>query len=56
MDAPQQAHCWKTPFFWEPGCPEAPSRGALRFERVSDNWLRSAIGTVMSTSLDASDR
>ena len=56
MDAPQQGHYWKTPFFWEPGCPEPPSRGALRFEVATDEWLRSAIGTVMSTSFDASDR
>ena len=56
MDAPQQGHYWKTPFFWEPGCPEAPSRGTLRFEIADDDWLRTAIGAVMSTSLDESDR
>ena len=56
MDAAQPGHYWKTPFIWEPGCPEAPLRGALHFEVAGDDWLHRAIGTVMSSSLDASDR
>lgn len=47
---------WKTPFYWEPGCPDAPPPGEVAFAPVSDEELRPLIGAVMATSMDASDR
>ncbi len=55
MDTLQPGHYWKTPFYWEPGCPLPPARGKLRFKAASDEWLRPAIAAVMATSIDESD-
>jgi ribosomal protein S18 acetylase RimI-like enzyme len=57
MDDLQPGHYWKTPFIWEPGCPEpTPAPPALRFEPLADDWLHGAAAAVMADSLDASDR
>jgi ribosomal protein S18 acetylase RimI-like enzyme len=56
LDAPQPGHYWKTPFYWESGCPLPPSECSLRFEPVSDEALRSIIGAVMVTSMDDADK
>ena len=55
MDAPQPGHFWKTPFIWEPGCAEPPAAASLNFISAPQGWLVSAMGEVMSTSLDESD-
>jgi ribosomal protein S18 acetylase RimI-like enzyme len=55
MDAPAPGNYWKTPFIWEPGCPEPPAENALRFVEASDAWPSEAIGQVMAASMDASD-
>jgi ribosomal protein S18 acetylase RimI-like enzyme len=56
MELPQPGHFWKTPFIWEPGCPEPPSASALGFVDVTDEWLSSALAEVMSHSLNESDQ
>lgn len=56
MDAPQPGHYWKTPFYWEPGCPPPPESGALAFSPITDEALRPMIGAVMAAGTDASDR
>ena len=56
MDTLQSGHYWKTPFYWEAGCPLPPSERKLSFEPISDEALRPAIGAVMATSMDESDR
>ena len=56
MDALQPGHFWKTPFFWEPGCAEPPSKAALAFEPIADHWLHDAVAQVMAASFDESDR
>ena len=56
VDTPAPGHYWKTPFIWEPGCPEPPAQSGLHFEPVDGDWLRHAIGAVMSSSLDESDQ
>lgn len=56
MDELQPGHCWKIPFCWEPGCPPPPVQKRLSFETAPEHLLRSAIGAVMSSSLDESDR
>jgi GNAT superfamily N-acetyltransferase len=55
MDTPDPGHYWKTPFIWEPGMREPPPP-RLRFEPAEPAWLREAIATTMSNSLDESDR
>jgi len=55
MQAPQAGHFWKTPFIWEPGCTEPPADASLNFISAPQAWLVSAIGQVMSASLDESD-
>lgn len=52
----QPGHYWKTPFFWEPGCPLPPFEAKLRFESTPDERLRPAISAAMASSLDESDR
>ena len=49
-------HYWKTPFIWEPGCPEPASTTSLRFEAADPDWLQDAMARVMSDSLDESDQ
>jgi GNAT superfamily N-acetyltransferase len=56
LETPRPGHYWKTPFYWESGCPVPPSEGRLRFEPVSDEALRPTIGAVMASSMDGSDR
>lgn len=56
MDTLKTDHYWKTPFYWEDGCPLPPSERRLRFAPISDAALRPVIGTVMATSMDDSDR
>lgn len=56
MDALQPGHYWKTPFYWEHGCPLPPTSRRLSFQVISDEELRPIIGAVMATSLDESDR
>ncbi len=56
LDTPKPGHYWKTPFYWEPGCPAPPVEAGLAFEPVADAALRPLIGAVMATSLDESDR
>ena len=56
MDAPQPGHYWKTPFYWEPGCPPPPESGALACSPIADEALRPMIGAVMAAGTDASDR
>lgn len=56
MDAPAPGHYWKTPFIWEPGAPEPPAAGVLRYEPAAEPWLRESIAAVMTHSLDESDR
>ena len=56
MDTLQPGHYWKTPFYWETGCPLPPAESKLRFEPVSDETLRPFIESVMATSMDESDR
>ena len=56
MDALKPGHYWKTPFIWEPGCPEPPGTGSLRYEPAERAWLEEAITATMGQSLDESDR
>lgn len=56
MDALEPNHYWKTPFFWESGCPAPPAERGLSFEPSSDEALRPLMGDVMATSMDESDR
>ena len=56
MDTLQPGHYWKTPFYWEPGCPEPPAEPSLCFEAAPDEWLRTAIGRVIETGTDESDK
>ncbi len=56
LDKLQPGHYWKTPFYWEPGCPQPPAERSLAFEPVTDQELRLLIGAVMATSMDESDR
>ena len=56
MDQLKPGHYWKTPFYWERGCPEPPADPQLNFEVATDEWLRSAIGRVMEAGTDASDQ
>lgn len=56
MDALQPGHYWKTPFYWEPGCPAPPEVGSLTFEPVGEEWLRDAVGRVMQSGTDKSDQ
>lgn len=51
----QPGHYWKTPFYWESGCPLPPPAARLRFEPAGDDGLRTAIGQVMESGTDASD-
>jgi len=46
---------WKTPFVWEPGCPE-PLSATLQFEAVQLEAIPSAMADVMAASVDESDR
>lgn len=56
MESLAPGHFWKTPFFWEPGCAEPPSKSALTFEPIADDLLHDAVAQVMAASLDESDR
>ena len=56
MEPPQPGHFWKTPFIWEPGCPQPPVASALGFLDADDAWLGDALAEVMSHSLDESDQ
>jgi ribosomal protein S18 acetylase RimI-like enzyme len=56
MDALLPGHYWKTPFIWEPGCPEPSARSSLQFAVAHEDWLRGAVAQVMSDSLDESDK
>ena len=57
METLQPGHYWKTPFYWEPGCPEPPpDAGRLVFAEPDEEWLRMAIGRVMEEGTDESDR
>jgi len=56
MDTPEPGHYWKTPFYWESGCPLPPMETRLHFEPISDEDLRPLIGAAMATSMDESDR
>lgn len=56
MDPPQPGHFWKTPFYWEPGCPQPPSDPALAFEPATAGWLHGAVAQVMASSIDESDQ
>ena len=56
MDTPEPGHYWKTPFYWEPGCPLPPPRCPLSFEPASDDDLRPLIRAAMAMSMDESDR
>jgi len=56
MEDLRPGHYWKTPFIWEPGCPEPSAKSSLRFAAVDDEWLLGAMARVMSDSLDESDR
>jgi len=56
MDVLAPGHYWKTPFIWEPGCPEPAAAGVLRYEPTSEPWLRESIAAVMTHSLDESDQ
>ena len=56
MEALRPGHYWKTPFYWEPGCPEPPNISSLAFEAAEDDWLRTSIGRVMEAGTDESDR
>jgi ribosomal protein S18 acetylase RimI-like enzyme len=49
-------HFWKTPFVWEPGCPEPAAADGLVYEPASTEWLHEAMAAVMADSLDESDR
>jgi ribosomal protein S18 acetylase RimI-like enzyme len=49
-------HFWKTPFVWEPGCPEPGPADGLAFEPAPQDWLHGALAAVMADSLDESDR
>lgn len=48
-------HYWKTPFYWELGCPSPPPGSRLAFEPISDESLRPLLAEVMATSIDESD-
>ena len=56
MDTPQPGHYWKTPFYWESGCPLPPAARELSFEPASDELLRPLIGSAMAVSMDKSDK
>jgi ribosomal protein S18 acetylase RimI-like enzyme len=56
MEALQPGHFWKTPFIWEPGCPEPAAASSLGFVDADDAWLGDALAEVMSHSLDESDQ
>jgi GNAT superfamily N-acetyltransferase len=56
LEALQPGRYWKTPFYWESGCPLPPPERRLSFEPISDEALRPALGAVMATSMDESDR
>ena len=56
MDQLKPGHYWKTPFYWERGCPEPPADSQLNFEVATEEWLRSAIGRVMEAGTDVSDQ
>ena len=56
MDTLKPGHYWKTPFYWESGCPLPPAAHKLSFESASDEALRPLIASVMATSMDESDR
>jgi GNAT superfamily N-acetyltransferase len=56
MDALQPGHYWKTPFYWETGCPLPPAERVLRFSAISDEALRPLLEAVMSSSIDESDQ
>jgi len=55
MDTLQPGHCWKTPFYREPGW-AMPATSALTFEAAPGDWLLDAVAQVMADSLDESDR
>jgi len=46
---------WKTPFIWEPGCPQ-PMPATLSFEPVDTEWLPHAVASVMAASVDETDQ
>jgi ribosomal protein S18 acetylase RimI-like enzyme len=56
MEVLQPGHYWKTPFVWEPGCPQPHPEAALVFEPTPEHWLLDAVASVMADSLDESDR
>lgn len=56
METLKADHYWKTPFYWEAGCPLPPSERRLSFVPASDEALRPVIGRVMASSMDGSDR
>ena len=56
MDELRAGQYWKTPFIWEPGCPEPATTTSLRFEAADAEWLQDAMAEVMSHSLDESDQ
>jgi hypothetical protein len=56
MEALLPGHFWKTPFIWEPGCPEPSASAGLRFVEADPLWLAQAVSAVMANSLDESDQ
>lgn len=56
MNPLQPGHYWKTPFYWEAGCPPPSSERRLSFRPAADEALRPVIAAVMATSMDESDR
>jgi ribosomal protein S18 acetylase RimI-like enzyme len=56
MEALQSGHYWKTPFIWEPGCPEPVAAAGVHFEEATDEWLATALAEVLSHSLDEADQ
>jgi ribosomal protein S18 acetylase RimI-like enzyme len=55
MDELRPGHYWKTPFVWEPGCPEPTADSPLRFEVADSEWLKDAVAQTMACSMDESD-
>src|SRR5688572_23607704 len=56
MEALLPGHFWKTPFVWEPGCPEPGASTGLRFVEADPQWLAQALSCVLANSLDESDQ
>jgi len=49
-------HYWKTPFLWEPGCPEPQPPAGLMFEPLAHDRLVALVARVMGQSQDPSDQ